>query len=165
MKNLYLIRHAKSSWADLNLRDEDRPLNSRGKKDAPRMAEFLTDQLVAVDAFVTSPAKRARTTAKLFAETFGHDKDTLTQKKQLYHASTDDILNVIFEFEEAWDHVFVFGHNPGFTYFANFFTKQPIANVPTCGIVHIKADIEHWTDFDYKSGKLVNFYYPKMFNK
>ena len=165
VKNLYLIRHAKSSWADLNLRDEDRPLNARGKMDAPRMAEFLADRLVAVDAFVTSPAKRAKTTAKFFATAFGFGKEDLIFNEKLYHASTDDILDSIFEFENDWDHVFIFGHNPGFTHFANYFAKEAIANVPTCGIVHIKADIAKWTDFDYKCGKLSNFYYPKMFNK
>ncbi|MEL6988238.1 MAG: histidine phosphatase family protein [Bacteroidota bacterium] len=165
MKNLYLIRHAKSSWADLSLPDEDRPLNARGKRDAPRMAEFLADQLTEVDAFISSPAKRAKATAKHFLHAFGFSKDDLILNKSLYHASIDDIYNVIFGLNDKRDNIFLFGHNPGFTFFANIFTNDAIANVPTCGIVHIKADIKKWSDFDYKSGKLKNFYYPKMFSK
>lgn len=163
MKNLILIRHAKSSWADWSLDDIDRPLNARGKRDAPVMAEFLTKQINSIDAIVSSPAKRARKTALHFAKAYGLEKDDIQIVDGIYHASPNQILENIFSFQSDWSTVLLFGHNPGFTYFADEYADQSIDNVPTCGIVHIQTEIENWQDLDPTKARVANFYYPKMF--
>src|SRR5574338_873525 len=92
MKTLLLIRHAKSSWDDVSLSDFDRPLNDRGKRDAPIMAERLSEKNIEIDTFVSSPAKRAARTAKIFAEEFKMKKDDIVFKTELYMASADVFL-------------------------------------------------------------------------
>src|SRR5215208_3658741 len=99
MKTLILVRHAKSSWDAPGLSDFDRPLNERGKKDAPEMAERLKEKGIKVDQFVSSPAKRARKTAKYFAEVFGQSKDDILLVDVLYAANTSIFRKVVEELE------------------------------------------------------------------
>jgi len=86
MKILLLIRHAKSSWDDISVTDFDRPLNERGKKDAPMMARRLSDKKIKIDAFVASPAKRAKKTAVFFAKEFGVDENDIVFKTPIIPA-------------------------------------------------------------------------------
>jgi phosphohistidine phosphatase len=95
MKALLLIRHAKSDWDNAGLSDFDRPLNERGKKNAPEMAQRLLDKKINIDAFVASPAKRAAKTAKYFAETYGVKKENILWVDELYLASTTAFLKVV----------------------------------------------------------------------
>jgi len=87
MKRLYLLRHAKSSWKDLTLSDFDRPLNKRGKRDAPLIAKKLKEKGIRPDIIISSPAKRARKTAKIFAKTL---HVALKTEEKLYEAHTSD---------------------------------------------------------------------------
>jgi phosphohistidine phosphatase len=86
LKTLLLVRHAKSDWNDASLSDFDRPLNERGKRDAPAMAHRLLDKKIAIDAFISSPAKRARKTASIFSKEYGKDKEELILIDELYGA-------------------------------------------------------------------------------
>lgn len=160
MKTLFLIRHAKSSWSDMSLDDFDRPLNKRGKRDAPIMAQWLKDTIGDLDAIISSPAKRAKTTAKHFAAMFDVKVD---YQKSLYHAGQEEILSSVYGANDGDGRVAIFGHNPGFTYFANSFTSDEmyIDNVPTCGIVAIESSVSKWSDFDEQNSKLKFFMYPK----
>ena len=161
MKKLLLIRHAKSSWDDISLNDFDRPLNERGKKDAPVMAQRLMDKNEKIDLFISSPAKRASRTAKIFAELFNRKKDDIIFKTALYGASTDIFYEVISKLEDEFDNIAVFSHNPGLTDFANDLTETKIDNIPTCGIFAIKIDTNHW--FNIKEAKKEFWFmdYPK----
>jgi len=161
MKTIYFIRHAKSSWEDPSLRDFDRPLNKRGKRDAPKMARYLKDLQVQPDLIISSPAKRAKSTARFFQKELGNPPIAL--ETEIYEASTLDIFHVVQTIEEQYSLVFIFGHNPTFTSIANQFTDELITNVPTCGIVKIECNINSWKEFDRAHGKLTAFYYPKMF--
>ena len=76
-KILFLVRHAKSSWDNEALPDFERPLNERGKKDAPKMATRLKDKNIIINAFISSPAKRAKKTAELFIKEFGGNKEEI----------------------------------------------------------------------------------------
>lgn len=163
MKTIFFIRHAKSSWADMSLRDIKRPLNKRGLRDAPFMAKLLKGKGVAIDAIVSSPANRAFTTATYFAEAFGMKVADIIIKKEIYEAYTEEILEVIRDLSDTIQTVLVFGHNPGFTSVANMFTEDYIANVPTCGITKIEADISTWKELEPEKGKLTAFYYPKQY--
>lgn len=163
MKTVCFIRHAKSSWADLSLADIDRPLNKRGKRDAPFMSKLLRGKQVKADAIISSPANRAFTTATHFAEAMDIKKKDIIIKKGIYEAYADDVLNIIQQTDNQHDTILVFGHNPTFTSITNMFTDNYIGNVPTCGISQVEADIEDWKDFNSDSGKLVAFYYPKQY--
>ncbi len=162
MKSLLLIRHAKSSWTSEVLQDFDRPLNERGKKEAPAMAKKLLKDSVKIDGFVSSPAKRAKKTARLFIKEFGRDEEDLVFFPELYHAGVDDFLHVIGQFSDEWDTVAVFSHNPGITEFVNTLTDTRIDNMPTCAVFAVKAPIRHWKKFAEAEKEFWFFNYPKL---
>ena len=162
MKILLLIRHAKSDWANPLLRDFDRPLNDRGKKDAPKMAERLLERKIRIDAFISSPAKRAAKTATIIAEAFGKGKDKIIFKDKLYLASPDFFRDTVKGLEKDWDTVAIFSHNEGITDYANELTSVRVDNIPTCGIFAVKADIKSWKEFEKAEKEFWFFEYPKM---
>ncbi|MBK5280437.1 MAG: histidine phosphatase family protein [Bacteroidia bacterium] len=164
MKTLYLIRHAKSSWDDLDLKDFDRPLNERGKKDAPRMAKRLKEKKVFPDLMLSSPAERALTTCKEIAKVLGYLEENIKSDSRLYHADEDQLLKIVQEIKDlndAEEVVMIFGHNPGLTVFANLLLNEHIPNIPTCGVVAADMKISSWNDTKFRSGKLLFFDFPK----
>jgi phosphohistidine phosphatase len=164
MKTLYLIRHAKSSWKDMSLSDFDRPLNKRGKNAAPLMGSKLKEKGVLPDFILSSPANRALTTAKVIAKEVGYPKGNIQTADQIYHAATSTLLQVVCELDDSYDTVFMFGHNPGFTDFANYLTGSYIGNVPTCGVVHIAFEAtNNWAAVSAETGTLVEFDFPKHY--
>jgi len=163
MRTLYLIRHAKSSWANPQLKDFDRPLNNRGLRDAPFMAKMLKGKIGELDQIVSSPAKRAYTTASFFAEAFDMAIEDIQQEKDIYEAYAETIQEIISEFDDNWRQVALFGHNPGFTHLANQYATDYIANMPTCSIVQISAIDENWSSFNPDTASVRAFYYPKQY--
>jgi phosphohistidine phosphatase len=164
MKTIYLVRHAKSSWEDVDLRDHDRPLNKRGKSDAPMMADIFKEREGDVDAIVTSTAIRANSTAEFFAEALDlNGTDRVLHSSSLYCSMSRDVHDVIRSLPEAYESVALFGHNPSFTALANQFEGQSIANVPTCGVVKIVSEIDSWEEWSARKGRIEYFIFPKMF--
>ncbi|MCU0342904.1 MAG: histidine phosphatase family protein [Ignavibacterium sp.] len=161
MKNLILIRHAKSSWKDDSIKDFDRPLNKRGKCDAPRMADRLLKRGFVFDLIISSSAKRTSDTAKIFADHLGFDSKIVLVDK-LYLASDREILGIINQFEERYRSVIVVCHNPGITDLANYLNDFFIDNIPTTGIVGLTLN-GNWSDLGNKSCKMLFFDYPKKF--
>lgn len=161
MKQLFLIRHAKSSWDDMSLSDFDRPLNKRGKRDAPKMGDFLREKSISPDLIVSSPANRALTTAKIIAEKVNYAINDIVERKSIYHAFPTDVIDVIHALPDDKNTVFLFGHNPTFTSLANKFGGVYIDNVPTCGVVALVANIDSWSEWNAHVSSLGNFYYPK----
>jgi phosphohistidine phosphatase len=161
MRYLFLIRHAKSSWDAPSLRDFDRPLNERGGHDAPRMAKLLFQKNIRPDLIVSSPAKRALTTARFFAEGLGIPPDSIVQKAEIYDAFATDILQIIQELPDHAQTVFLFGHNPTFTDVANRFADQYIGNIPTCGVVCIESTAPGWADFNTANARVIAQLFPK----
>ena len=164
MKKLYLVRHAKSSWDNVEMDDFARPLNDRGEKDAPHMAKLLKHRDVVPDRMITSPANRALSTCRAFAKVFDFEKKKIVKEQKLYHASLETILNVLEllpEYKDKEDAVFLFGHNPGITEFANELLNISIDNIPTCGIVEATLNIEKWKDISFGCAKMDAFDYPK----
>jgi phosphohistidine phosphatase len=162
MKQLLLIRHAKSDWDDPSLSDFDRPLNNRGKKDAPEMAKRLREKKVNVDAFVTSPAKRAKKTATIFAKEFGHGKKDLILVDKLYEAGEDVFFDVIDHMKDKFDTIAIVAHNPGITGFANQLTETKIDNLATSAVFAIKVATKHWADFRDAKKEFWFVDYPKV---
>ena len=164
MKTVYLIRHAKSSWEDESLSDFDRPLNERGKIDAPRMGKRLKETNFTPDLFLSSPAKRALSTAKRIAEATGFSKEKIKTDQALYHADEDEILNVIRSVSDKNDCIVIFGHNPGLTDFVNAMSndrKRFIDNIPTCGVVAFSFEASSWKQIDFGKGELLLYDFPK----
>ncbi|MBN8673887.1 MAG: histidine phosphatase family protein [Chitinophagales bacterium] len=161
MKTLLLIRHAKSDWNDASLSDFDRPLNERGKRDAPLMAQRLLDKKISIDLFVSSPAKRAKKTASIFAEAYGLDKKQVEFYDELYLAPETIFTSVISRLNNNADTVAVFAHNPGITGFANSLTNTRIDDMPTCCIFAVQADCKDWSEFAAAKKKFLFADYPK----
>lgn len=165
MKTVLLIRHAKSSWDDPMMIDFERPLNERGKKDAPIMAGKVKERKINIDAFISSPAKRAKKTAKLFAEEYKHNESGIIYKSELYHADSATFYEVIEGAENEYNSVAVFSHNPGITYFANELTEVKLDNMPTCAVFAVSADCQKWKDFRKAKKKFLFFDFPKAMNE
>jgi phosphohistidine phosphatase len=162
MKTLVIIRHAKSSWDDTSMSDIDRPLNDRGKHDAPAMAKRLIKAGVAIDRFVSSPAKRARQTAELFAHEYEVKEKKIRFIPELYHATEPAFEAVVDDLDDDDDTVAIFSHNPGITAFVNTLTSAiRIDNMPTCGVFVVRNDVKHWKDFRAGGPQFGFFDYPK----
>lgn len=161
-KTLILIRHAKSSWDDESLPDFDRPLNERGKKDAPKMAKRLREKKITIDAFISSPAKRARKTAELFMKEFGRKEKEIVLISALYDASPEAFCETIQSIDDAIKCIAIFSHNPGITYFANSLAANiQIDNMPTCSFFAIQSKSESWNDFKDTKKEFLFFDYPR----
>ena len=161
MKILYLVRHAKSSWKFPDLDDIDRPLNKRGKRDAPRMGNFLNNKKVRPDIIISSPAVRAAKTAELIADILSYPLQKILFNKEIYEASTTSLFNTIGKINNNFHSAMLVGHNPGMTYFANALANLRIDNIPTCGIVCTELDISSWKEIEEQCGVLRFFEYPK----
>jgi phosphohistidine phosphatase len=161
MKKLFIVRHAKSSWDYPDLDDIDRPLNKRGKRNAPEMGKRLLRKGIKPESLITSPANRARTTAKKIAKALSFPKDQIVIDPTLYHGTNRDIINVIRKVSDEINTLMIFGHNPGFTDLVNQLSGSNIYNIPTCGIAEIGFNVQSWAEIDTKMGKLIDFDYPK----
>jgi len=164
MKTLYLIRHAKSSWKDIDLKDYERPLNKRGLRDAPFMASLLQQDNILPELIISSPAIRAYNTAIIFAEIMGYDIKKIEQHKRLYEADIDDFVNVISPINDEIKTLFIFSHNPGITLFNNWLADKRIDNIPTTGIVRLELKIKKWENISFDCGKLITFDFPKKYS-
>ena len=163
MKQLFVIRHAKSDWGDFTVPDFDRPLNERGKADAPVMAKRLLAKNIKIDAFVSSPAKRAKKTCKLFCNEYAVKEDKIIFIEKLYLAHAEIFFEKIKELDNKYDHVAIFSHNPGITDFANRLCESVhIDEMPTCSIFAIESNITNWKDFKEAENKFLFFDFPKQ---
>lgn len=158
---LYLVRHAKSSWENPDLSDFDRPLNERGRKDAPRMGKRLKEREIVPDLMLSSPAKRAITTCKEIATILSYDVSRIKNDPRIYHANEEELFNVLSELNDTQKNVMLFGHNPAFTNLANTLFNEHILNIPTCGIVGGVLKIKSWKEISAGCGELKFFDFPK----
>jgi len=161
MKLLTLVRHAKSSWDYAELNDFERPLNERGRRDAPLMAERARRLLGRPDRMVSSPALRAITTAHVFAEAFELPHDEIELQPRIYEASPQTLLRIVQDLGDADDHVMLFGHNPGFSELARQLAPCSFDEMPTCALAQIELAIDHWKDAAAGRGRLRQYSYPK----
>ena len=157
-KTLYVARHAKSSWNNTTLSDFERPLNRRGERDAPRMAALLQSKGICPDLILSSPAKRARTTAEYYHKALG---GVLRFDTRIYEASVMTLLYLVQETLEEVDTLMIVGHNPGLTALNDMLSNNFIGNIPTAGVVGIvfeEAVASH-------KGKQLFFEYPKRYRQ
>jgi phosphohistidine phosphatase len=164
MKTIILVRHAKSSWKDLSLDDFDRPLNKRGKKDAPFMGKKLKERQIMPDLVLSSPAKRARKTATAIAKAIGYPKKKIIFDDNMYHASAGYLFEIIRNLDDKHGAVMLFGHNPDFNDLADMLLKKnPVHNIVTTGLYCIKFNVDQWQNVREEKGESVFYDYPKRY--
>ena len=159
MKTLYIVRHAKSSWKYPNIADIDRPLKERGIKDAHLLSKFLKTKMQKPDVFLSSSANRALHTATIFCENFEYPLANLKLKRQLYSFSDGYLVKTVNALDDGFTSAIIFSHDHGINTFVNKFGNKPIAHVPTCGVIGIQFESNHWKNI--KKGKTILFESPK----
>lgn len=159
-KILYLVRHAKSSWADPELSDFERPLNKRGRHDAPEMGRRIKQRNVLPDLIVCSPAKRALQTLQLL----DLPADTVVYDKRIYEASATTLISIVQALNDRFGSAMLIGHNPSMSGLASQLGGVHIANMPTCAVAAIRLCSNHWNDAGSCSGELLDLDYPKKKN-
>ena len=160
MKTLLLMRHAKSSWKDSELADHERPLNKRGKKDAPRMGVLLQERELVPQRILCSSALRARETAQVIAENAGFSGEIVTIDR-LYMAETDEFLAVLRELPDDLERVMIIGHNPGLETLLQVLSGR-IESLPTAVLAHLSLEISSWAQLDNEvTGELLEIWRPK----
>lgn len=160
MKQLLLVRHAKSDWEAGVLSDHDRPLNNKGHEQAPRIANQLLQQNISIDTFISSTALRAFTTATYFANAYQLSNEQIIKEPSLYNAPIENYEQLIPTINNKYQTVALFAHNPGITHMANSMAKNRILEMPTCGVFIVQATCNSWKDF-LKTPKLsMQFIFP-----
>jgi len=160
MKTLFLIRHAKSSWEDMTLDDKDRPLNDRGKRDAPRVGKQLAKHGVKPDLILSSPATRALATAEIIAKALDYKRGALVVDDRLYAVDADTLLDVIRQLDDRAQCVMLIGHNPELTELANRLSSE-VTQLPTCAVAEFTFDSNSWKRIGKDKPAKVALEYPK----
>lgn len=159
-KTLFVLRHAKSSWKDDSLPDHDRPLNSRGEGDAPRMGAFMQEQGLEPELILTSTARRARRTAALVAENSNFSGE-IRQVRDLYHADPEEIVEQLRHVPDEYARVMVVGHNPGLEDLLELLTGD-WERLPTAALAQITLPILRWQELDDETeGRLLHLWMPR----
>jgi phosphohistidine phosphatase len=160
MKQLIIVRHAKSSWEAGILNDYDRVLNDRGHDEAKSMAVVLKQKGINPQHLISSTATRAFTTATYFANEFEMPIADIEKQGYLYNAPEENYFEVIKNASDDFNCVAVFGHNPGITYFVNMLTNKQIIEMPTCGVFVVQIDCKSWKDFKKAKKTFLHFLHP-----
>lgn len=160
MKTLLLLRHAKSSWKDDSLDDHDRPLNDRGKQEAPKMGQLLLDEHLLPDIILSSDAKRCRRTIEKVCEAAGYRGETILTS-ELYLANPASYLKALSRLPENVSRVLVVGHNPGMEQLLELLTER-YEPMTTAALARIDlASLDRWSDIDASTrGELVRLWQP-----
>ncbi len=164
MKTLYIIRHAKSSWS-FDLNDQDRPLGVRGRRDAPKVGKYLSQNAPTPDLLITSPASRSLYTALFIADEWGYPEDEIVLTKELYHTATTEILELIKAQDDAHESIAIFGHNPGFTELINELSEEFLDNLPTGAVSTFSFDTDSWAEISSDIATQESFISPKRLKK
>lgn len=160
MKTIYIVRHAKSSWLYEGIKDIDRPLKKRGINDSYLISNILTKKIDCPSVFVSSCANRALHTAMIFSYNFNYPLANLKISKSLYSFSDGYLVKTVKALDDAFDSAIIFSHDHGINTFVNKYGNEKIAHVPTCGVIGIKFDVNHWKNI--KSGKTILKEFPKF---
>lgn len=160
-KTLFVLRHAKSDWGEMDLRDFDRPLKTRGIVDARNLAYALRKDLRLIDIVLSSPANRAIHTAILFCQTVGISLDRIKLLENLYETTEQEVNKIVKSLPKEIMTAMVVSHNPTLTYFANLYYPNNIDNIPTTGIVKLEFATNSWNSIAKDNLKSSYFDYPK----
>ena len=159
MKTLFILRHAKSSWANPESSDFDRQLNERGLKTVPQMGEVMFDNQFQPSLILSSPAKRAKQTAVLIKET-AQIGGKIVYDERIYEASPHRLLQVIADEGAETESLMLVGHNPGLEGLIKLLTGE-VQAMPTAALAVIDLDTENWNEIAAECGKLRIIIRPK----
>jgi len=160
MKTLLMLRHAKSSWKNSELADHDRPLNKRGKRDAPRMGELIVREALIPDLIISSSARRAKKTTQLLVEETGYAGEIIFER-DLYAAWPEAYIETLSLIPDEFEAVMVVGHNPGLEDLLEILTGE-VERMPTAALADVSLPIKHWRELSFETkGELVNIWRPK----
>ncbi|MFC0605835.1 SixA phosphatase family protein [Winogradskyella pulchriflava] len=159
MKTIVLVRHGKSSW-EYDVSDAERPLKSRGVKDAKLVAKHFAKENLIPKYFFSSPAKRALDTCKIFVNSFDLSENSIKIDNSLYDFGGESVVNFVKSLPNDINYAMIFGHNHAYTSIANIFGDKFIANLPTSGLVKMNFEINDWKDL--KKGKTELIITPKQ---
>ena len=163
MKRVVIVRHAKSvpyGYDD----DFNRDLKDRGKNDAKLVSEELNNLGIKPDAMISSPAKRALKTARIFAKHLGFDEKNIRQEQDIYDGlTTSEFIELIQSLDKELETVFFFGHNPGFHIFTGNLLKSYHDDMPTCATIGIDFQMDNWEKVEARTGDSAFRLTPKMF--
>jgi len=157
------MRHAKSSWKQLELNDLDRPLLEKGLKRTRIIITQLQERKAIIDFIISSHAVRAAETAAIIAHAFHVDENNIRTEKKIYSSDSDNFLDIFFDLPVKVSHVMMVGHNPAITNFANNYLENKIDYLPTSGVVAITFDTDQWENLPEASYKVEYIIFPKMF--
>jgi len=158
MRTVLLVRHAKSDWPE-GVDDADRPLTEKGKKDAAVIAVRVYTRIPSMDLLISSPARRARKTAKAFAAAYQKKKEDIVLKPELYLPDPDVFYDVLSDLDSSIRSVCIFSHNNGITDFANMLGVVRMDELPTCGVLAFGFTGE-WSDIRRLPRKFLFFDRP-----
>ena len=160
MKTLLILRHAKSSWGDPGLPDHERPLNQRGKRDAPRIGRLVREEGIVPDLIISSTARRAESTAKKVADQSGYHGE-IQFDKSLYHGDPASWIAVLSTLPDQYDRVMVVGHNPGLEGLLKVLAGE-VKTLPTAALANVSLSIETWQQLRRDpNGVLVRLWIPR----
>ena len=162
IKTLYLIRHAKSDWSDGSLSDFERGLKKRGHKDLDTISSYMSLQQLKPDLMISSLALRAQTTADQLGKKIGYE-GRIHYMEELYNSRPETLMNVLTLQDDSYETIFLVGHNPELTEFANFLVKDNFPKLPTLGVLAIHLDIDSWSEIKEECGAIDFFIQPKQF--
>jgi phosphohistidine phosphatase len=161
MKTLLILRHAKSSWDDPKLADQDRPLNKRGKREAPRIGKLLREEDLLPDLILSSTARRARKTAEAVAEASGYSGE-IEFSGAFYPGDPSDYIDTLQDAPDGCECIMVVGHNPGLEELLETLTGES-AHLTTAALAQVSLPILHWYELDGETeGKLLNLWRAKQ---
>lgn len=166
MKQLTLMRHAKSSWHHEDLTDFERPLNERGRRAAPLMGTYLHQRFGAIDCIVSSPATRAITTARMVCQAMGRDDTTIVVVPPLYLAEPDTLLDAIHALDDRHGSALLVGHNPGISQSAfRLAAMERRKELPTAAALTLELPVLHWNQACFGEGRLIDLQTPKRLKR
>jgi len=166
VKHLHLLRHAKSSWEDQSLPDEERPLAPRGTRASKRMAEHLAGRGLGVELVVCSPARRARETLDPILHACGWAAEVRVDPA-VYGADAAQLLGVVQALPEEAASALVVGHNPGLQDLARRLASEGAARgklakkYPTGALASLELNAERWAEAGFGGGRLESFVRPR----
>ena len=164
MKQLTVVRHAKSSWNYPDLADHDRPLNKRGERDAPAMGDRLAARGYRPQLVISSSANRALTTAMAIADAVGYPPDKIVVEERIYGIDVSRLIGLVQEVADTVDKVMVFGHNPTMTQMVGHLSSESLDNLPTCGVAQFVFGFDTWARLGEELAVEVEIDYPKKLN-
>lgn len=165
MKSLILMRHAKSSWDHPDLKDIDRPLNARGESDAPLMGSHFAEWGLTPDLLISSPALRARETARRVAAVIGYPDSDIQIESRLYEGGIRSILDVIQGLPDRLNTVCLFGHNPDFSEMVGILGGGAATHLPTASLASLGFAVDTWEAVMPGGGQIRRFEYPKRWRR